>query len=158
MQRVDECVLVGVVVPSACDRSPDPLPEDLESLRAHCCPVSPPPSGADTVASAAGPRRRTPLCFQTLAWKSPLQPSSPLLASQLGHCFQSSTAETPIPPRPARGFFFVASGCSGSGGGGGRYWPVTRSQIATPCSSVGLRVLSGQCSSLGCVWPRVVVF
>ncbi|KAG7229173.1 hypothetical protein INR49_013116, partial [Caranx melampygus] len=31
------------------------------------------------------------------------------LASQLGHCFQSSTEETPIPPRPARKFFFVAS-------------------------------------------------
>lgn len=35
MERVDERILVGVVVPPAGDWSPDPLPEDLEGLRAH---------------------------------------------------------------------------------------------------------------------------
>lgn len=85
MGRVDERVLVGVVVPSACDWSPNPLPEDLQRLRPHCCSFPFKRLRSDSFkrngrADTQPTRRsesRAGLCFQTVAWKSPPQPSFP---------------------------------------------------------------------------------
>ena len=103
MQSVDERVLVGVVVPAACDRSPDPLPQDLEGLRPHGgSPVSPlllrddtevgkknkptRPRGADAVGLAVAEHDGRSAVSRR--W-----PDDPLrshllarLAGQLGHC------------------------------------------------------------------------